>query len=102
MEFFNHFNTITRQKSLNEYTDDLYFINDIALELLDDNFIEGKEYRLLGVGVSNLLTKEEIPTEHNLFNITDKYIKETEINKMIKEFQTKYGDKALYIKKLEK
>ncbi|MCR5647845.1 MAG: DNA polymerase IV [Acholeplasmatales bacterium] len=98
----NHFNTITRQKSLNEYTDDLYFINDIALELLDDNFIDGKEYRLLGVGVSNLLTKEEIPTEHNLFNITDKYIKETEINKMIKEFQTKYGDKALYIKKLEK
>ena len=98
----NQFNTITRQKSLNEYTDDLYFINDIALELLDDNFIEGKEYRLLGVGVSNLLTKEEIPTEHNLFNITDKYIKEAEINKMIKEFQTKYGDKALYIKKLEK
>ncbi len=98
----NQFNTITRQKSLNEYTDDLYFINDIALELLDDNFIDGKEYRLLGVGVSNLLTKEEIPTEHNLFNITDKYIKETEINKMIKEFQTKYGNKALYIKKLEK
>ena len=98
----NQFNTITRQKSLNEYTDDLIFINDIALELLDDNFIDGKEYRLLGVGVSNLLTKEEIPTEHNLFNITDKYIKEAEINKMIKEFQTKYGDKALYIKKLEK
>ncbi len=98
----NQFNTITRQKSLNEYTDDLYFINDIALELLDDNFIDGKEYRLLGVGVSNLLTKDEIPTEHNLFNITDKYIKEAEINKMIKEFQTKYGDKALYVKKLEK
>ena len=96
------FSTITRQRSLNEYTDDLNCINDVAMELLDDNFIDGKEYRLLGIGVSNLLTKEELPREHNLFNISDKDIKENEINKMIKEFQNKYGNKALYFKKNEK
>ncbi|MBR4496967.1 MAG: DNA polymerase IV [Acholeplasmatales bacterium] len=96
------FNTITRQRSLNEYTDDLIYINDIAMELLEDNFIDGKDYRLLGIGVSNLLTKEELPLEHNLFNISDKLEKENEINKMIKEFQSKYGDKALFIKKNEK
>ena len=96
------FNTITRQRSLNEYTDELNYINDIAMELLDDNFIDGKEYRLLGIGVSNLLTKDELPIEHNLFNISDRDIKENEINKMIKEFQNKYGNKALYFKKNEK
>ena len=72
------------------------------MELLEDNFIDGKDYRLLGIGVSNLLTKEELPLEHNLFNISDKLEKENEINKMIKEFQSKYGDKALFIKKNEK
>lgn len=96
------FHTITRQKSLNEYTDDFYDIINVALELLDDNFIEGKTYRLIGIGVSNLLTKDELPKEYNLFSITEKEEKEFEINKIIKEFQNKYGDKALYFKKNEK
>ena len=96
------FITITRQKSLAEYTDDFYLISDIAMELLEDNFEEGKTYRLLGIGVSNLCLEKDLPKEYNLFTINDKLEKEIEIEKMMKEFQTKFGNKALYFKKNEK
>lgn len=96
------FITITRQKSLSEYTDDYYVISDIAMELLEDNFEEGKTYRLLGIGVSNLCLSKDLPREYNLFTINDKLEKEIEIEKMMKEFQTKFGSKALYFKKNEK
>ena len=91
------FKTITRQKSLNEYTDDLYYINQIVAELLEENF-EEKSYRLVGVGLSNLIDKNSLPKEYNLFSFDDVDSKEEEINNLIKEFQSKFGKKALYKK----
>lgn len=95
------FKTITRQKSLNEYTDDLVYINQIIVDLLEENFVE-KKYRLVGVGFSNLIDRKSLPKEYNLFTMDDYDSKEDEINSLIKEFQLKYGKKALYKKDNEK
>ena len=92
------FKTITRQKRLNDYTDDLVEINHIISELLEENFIE-KRYRLIGVGFSNLIDRNSLPKEYNLFTMDEKLEKEYEIDNLIKEFQSKFGEKSLFRKK---
>lgn len=92
------FVTKTRRRTLEEYTNEFYLINEIVAELLEEH-IEEKGYRLIGVGVSNLLLESEIPREYNLFTIEDSAEKEEKIREIIRDFQTKYGEKALYKKK---
>ena len=92
------FKTKSKQRSLDNYTDDLVYINQIISELLDELF-ENKEYRLIGVGLSNLIDRKSLPKEYNLFTINDIDEKEEEIDNLIKEFQNKFGEKALYRKK---
>ena len=84
------FKTITRSKSI-DYTDSLYEINDVIEDLLYDNFIE-KEYRLIGVGYSNLIKSSDLALEYNLFTWKSILEKEDNINDIIKEFKNKYGD----------
>lgn len=94
------FNTITRQKTLNEYTKDFLIIFDTVSELLEEN-MEEKAYRLIGVGVSNLVYESDLPKEYNLFTVQDINEKKEVIDKLILEFQKKYGKKTLYLKKDE-
>jgi len=84
------FKTITRSKTI-DYTDDLYEINDVIEDLLYDNFKE-KEYRLIGVGYSNLMKSSDLALEYNLFTWKSILEKEDNINDIIKEFKNKYGD----------
>lgn len=96
------FNTITRQTSLKEYTDDLYDISNVAINLLENNYNENLNYRLLGVGVSNLLDKDNLPKEYNIFTVMSKDEKEIEIENIMNEFNKKYGDNALFFMKNKK
>ena len=89
------FNTITRQESYNEYTDDFYKILGSVLSLLDENYVE-KRYRLIGVGVSSLLKEDELPKEYNLFTVMNEDEKKIRIEDMMDEFKNKYGKKALF------
>ena len=84
------FKTITRSKTI-EYTDNLYEIEDVVEDLLELNY-QRKEYRLLGVGLSNLIKQEDMVLEYNLFTWKSLIEKEDNINSIIKEFQDKYGD----------
>lgn len=93
------FNTITRRKSLDEYTNDFSIIFDMITELTESYFDSEKAYRLVGMGVSNLINKNDLPKEYNLFTIDDVNEKEEIVNKMIKDFQSKYGEKILYRRK---
>lgn len=86
----SNFQTITRSKTI-EYTDDLYVIEDIIDDLLDENYKE-KEYRLLGVGFSNLIKNEDLPLEYNLFTWKSIFEKEDNINEIINDFKKKYGE----------
>lgn len=94
------FNTITRQKTLDEYTKDFLTIFDLVSELLEEN-MEEKAYRLIGVGVSNLVSEADLPKEYNLFTIEDINEKKETLDKLITEFQKKYGKKTLYRKREE-
>lgn len=91
------FKTITRSKSINEYIDDYNGIYDIVTDLVEEHYHD-EPLRLIGVGVSNLVTKKELPKEYNLFTINDIDEKELRIEEMIRGFQEKYGKNALYRK----
>ena len=116
------FKTITRSKSVDDYLSNFDEIFDIVTELVESNY-NGEQLRLLGVGVSNLVdnyndkntifyisgladdseeeyqVNDNIPKEYNLFTISDKDTKDYVVKNLIKEFQQKYGEKALFIKK---
>ncbi len=96
------FNTITRRTTLNDYTDDLYTLTNVALDLVEDHFDSNKSYRLVGIGVSNLIDKNELPKEYNLFTIDDNALKIESINELMRELQNKYGDNALFWNKNKK
>lgn len=91
------FKTITRSKSV-DYVNDFDEIFETVEELVSNNYKDDK-LRLLGVGLSNLIEEDNLPKEYNLFTIDDIDTKEYVINNLIKEFQNKYGKKALFKKK---
>lgn len=95
----SEFNTITRSKTIEEYTNDFLIIYEYVAELIENNLEEEKRYRLIGVGVSNLVLESDLPKEYNLFTITDIDKKEEVIEGLIQDFQSKYGEKILYRKK---
>ena len=91
------FQTISRQKTLDKYTDDFLIIFETVQELLEENFLD-KGYRLIGVGLNNLVDKDHIPKEYNLFNVLSYDQREDIINNLINNFQSKYGEKVLFKK----
>ncbi len=95
------FQTISRQKTLDTYTDDFLIIFETVQELLEENFLD-KGYRLIGVGLNNLVDKDHIPKEYNLFNVLSYDQREDIINNLINNFQSKYGEKVLFKKKFTK
>ncbi len=95
------FQTISRQKTLDAYTDDFLIIFETVQELLEENFLD-KGYRLIGVGLNNLVDKDHIPKEYNLFNVLNYDQREDIINNLINNFQSKYGEKVLFKKKFTK
>lgn len=62
----NDFNTITRSKTINDYTEDYYELKKNIEDLVLDNF-NGEVIRLIGVGVSNIILKRDYEEDYNLF-----------------------------------
>ena len=91
------FKTITRSKSIN-YTDDFDEIYDTIVDLVEEHY-KDEPLRLLGVGLSNLKEYHALPKEYNLFTIPNVEEKQVTISKLIKEYQNKYGEKALFQEK---
>lgn len=90
-----NFKTITRSKSIKDYTNQYNEIFDVVTDLIDEHY-HNEDLRLIGVGVSNLVSKNELPKEYNLFTINDIDEKELKIQQMISGFQEKYGKNALF------
>jgi DNA polymerase-4 len=55
------FKTFARQSTLNLPTDDSKIIHNTAMMLFVREYIEGNQYRLLGVGVSNFSDSAQLP-----------------------------------------
>ncbi|MDE7214013.1 MAG: DNA polymerase IV, partial [Anaeroplasmataceae bacterium] len=88
------FKTITRSKSI-DYTDEFDTIYDVVVDLVEEHYHD-EPLRLLGVGLSNLKEQKDLPKEYNLFTLLDENEKQIEINRIIREYQKKYGEKALF------
>ena len=89
------FNTISRRKTLKEYSNDFDIFNTLLEDLVEEYFKEGKNYRLIGVGFSNMIKKSELKEEQNLFNFDNKKEK---IEEIMKEINSKYSDKLIWVK----
>ena len=97
-----NFQTKSRQKSLDDYTDNLSEIMDTAIDIIEEFFEDGKRYRLIGIGFNNLKSKDDLPKEYNLFNLPDNISREENINSLMREMTKKFGDKALFWNKSKK
>jgi len=93
------FNTITRRKTIDEYSNDFIVIYEFVTELVEYYFDSDKTYRLVGMSVSNLVKKGDLPKEYNLFTIDDINEKEEIVSRLINDFQSKYGEKILFRRK---
>ena len=62
----NKFETITRSLTI-DYTDDYDIIESVAEELFYNNY-DNEPLRLIGAGVSSIITKDKYRQEYNLFN----------------------------------
>ena len=96
------FNTISKRQSLNEYSDDIYIFNNILEDLLNELFEDGKSYRLVGVGFANMIKRDNIKEEYNLFSQMDELEKEDNIKKLLNDINEKYGSDIIYINKYKK
>lgn len=89
------FKMITRSKTI-DYTDDFYYIFDIISDLLEDNYHEGEEIRLVGVGFQNLKNKDEVlQEEYNLFTFESFLERENNLKKLVNDFKSKFGSNAI-------
>lgn len=88
------FKTISRSKSI-DYTDEFDTIYDVVVDLVEEHY-HNEPLRLLGVGLSNLKEQKDLPKEYNLFTLVNEDEKKLEIDRIIKEYQKKYGEKALF------
>ena len=93
-----NFQTITRSKSLNEYTNDKTLLMYYIEELVEDNF-NGQTLRLVGAGFSNLIDEANIDEEITLFNYQDVYEKEETLKNLMKDFDKRFGSKSLFFAK---
>src|SRR5699024_9960919 len=87
---YNDRKTVTRSKKADSYIenfDDLYYV---IIDLFTEHWNE-TPIRLLGVTVSNLIEKDQLLEQLNIFNYEEK-IKRTELEKLKTRLKTKYGD----------
>ena len=87
-----NFNTITRRKSIDDYSEDFEELYYNVVDLLEENYDSSKAYRLVGASLMNLVKKSELSKEYNIFTIDDKVEKDIAVNNLITEFKKKYGD----------
>ena len=95
------FNTITRSKTITDYTADKTVLKYYIEQLLDDNY-HNKPLRLVGVGYSHFIDNDLVVDEITLFNYKSVYEKEETLRNLILDFDKRFGKNSLFFgKKLE-
>ncbi len=95
------FNTITRSKTIDDYTSDKTILKYYIEQLLDDNYAN-KPLRLVGVGYSHFIDNDFMVEEITLFNYQSVYEKEETLRNLISDFDKRFGKNSLFFgKKLE-
>lgn len=92
-----NFQTITRSKSLPDYTHDKTLLMYYIEELVENNF-NGQILRLVGAGFSNFCDDKDIE-EITLFNYQSVYEKEETLSNLISDYKERFGTKSLFFGK---
>lgn len=87
---YSNFKTYTRRKTIKNYVSSTDLIYDTAKKLLLKNNLLNKPIRLLGVGVSNLSSKQK-----QQLSLFEKNNEEEKLDKTIFEIKNKFGSKSL-------
>lgn len=91
------FKVKTRSKTISEYTNTFIDIYEVVTSLIEEN-IEDKSYRLIGMGVNNLVLEKDLPKEYNLFTFGSFEEKYDNIVELMNKFQHKYGKESLFFR----
>ena len=95
------FNTITRSKTISDYTNDKTILKYYVEDLLYDNY-NSSALRLIGVGFSNFIDLNDNIEEITLFNYQSIYEKEETLRNLMLNFDKRFGKNSLFFgKKLE-
>jgi len=86
--------TITRAVTLTEPTEQTDEIHHAACQLFDKHWKQGEPIRLLGVSVSNLQLKKEMPVQLDLFNYEVQPKKE-KLTEVMDALRDKFGENAV-------
>ena len=87
---FDDFKSITRSHTFFDFQEDGFLIRSEAEALLEEHY-DNKPVRLIGVFISNLITKEELEKNYDLFNYQKVTKKDDEIEKLIEKINHKQG-----------
>ncbi len=85
------FETLTRQTTLDQATDDEALITETALQLFEQVWKPGRAVRLIGMGVSNL---DEHARQLGLWDPDVR--RELQLHQMLKDLQTRFGKAAIW------
>ncbi len=88
---YGDFTTFTRQLTLEHPTDRADVIDDVARQLLDENWQRSRLLRLLGVGVSNLIRGSGY--QLRLFDHSDQ--RRARLNRALDDIRNKFGPNAI-------
>ena len=95
------FNTITRSKTINDYTCDKTVLKYYVEDLLYDHY-NNVPLRLVGVGFSHFIDINDTVEEVTLFNYQSVYEKEETLRNLMLNFDERFGKNSLFFgKKLE-
>ena len=92
------FNTITRSKTIPDYTADKTLLKYYVEDLLDENY-QNIPLRLVGVGFSHLVDLNKITEEVTLFNYQSIYEKEEALRNLMSDFDQRFGKNSLFFGK---
>jgi DNA polymerase-4 len=93
-----NFQTITRSKSLPDYTYDKTLLMYYIEELVENNY-NGQTLRLVGAGFSNFCDEKDGTEEITLFNYQSVYEKEETLSNLISDYKERFGTKSLFFGK---
>lgn len=92
------FNTITRSKTISDYSNDKTVLKYYVEELLDDNY-NNAFLRLVGVGFSHFTPDDLVLEEITLFNYQSVYEKEETLRNLMLNFDKRFGENSLFFGK---
>ena len=92
------FNTITRSKTIPDYTADKTLLKYYVEDLLDENY-QNIPLRLVGVGFSHLVDLNKITEEVTLFNYQSIYEKEEVLRNLMSDFDKRFGKNSFFLGK---